>query len=58
MTPLHFSANDGNITIVEFLINNGAEINAVDKSSNNSYICGLLLIVLLEMDIVLLLIIY
>jgi len=30
MTPLHWSSKNGHLSIVEFLVNNGADINLKD----------------------------
>jgi len=31
-TPLHFASNNGHLSVVEYLIAHGADINAKDKS--------------------------
>jgi len=30
-TPLHFAASNGHLSVVEYLVNNNADINAKDK---------------------------
>ena len=47
MTPLHSAIKNGHLSIVEFLVNQKAEINAKDDYFVTFYLNGLLFIMLL-----------
>ena len=51
MTPLHWAAKNDHLSVVEYLVNQKADINAKDNSVEFSYLIGLLFIVLLLMVI-------
>ena len=54
-TPLHFSSRYGHLSVVEYLVNQKANINEKDNSVEFIYLIGLLSIGLLEMVILVLL---
>jgi len=43
-TPLHLAAKDGHICVVEYLVNQKADINARNTSVELIYLIGLLFI--------------
>ena len=55
MTPLHYSVNNGNLGVVEYLIIHGADINSCNCDFDCSCLMRLLFILLLTMAIILLL---
>jgi len=55
MTPLHYAANGGHLSVVEYLINQKADINAKDNSIEFLYFFLLLFIMLLMVVILVLL---
>ena len=55
MTPLHWAAYHGHLSVVEYLVNQKADINAITKYVEFLYLMRLLFIVLLKMVILLLL---
>jgi len=55
MTPLHYAAQYGHLSVVEYLVNQKADINAKNTSVEFLYLIGLLFIMLLNMVILVLL---
>jgi len=55
MTPLHYAAQYGHLSVVEYLVNQKADINAKNTSVEFLYLIGLLFIELLKMVILVLL---
>jgi len=55
MTPLHYAAANGHLSVVEYLINQKADINAIEYSFEFLYLIILLFIMLLLMAILVLL---
>jgi len=55
MTPLHYAAQEGHLSVVEYLVNQKADINAKDTSVEFLYLMRLLFIGLLIMVILVLL---
>jgi len=55
MTPLHYAARDGHLSVVEHLINQKADINAKNSDVVLLYFLGLLFIIMLIMVILVLL---
>jgi len=55
MTPLHWAAYNGHLSVVEYLVNQKADINAKNTSVEFLYLIGLLFIMLLKMVILVLL---
>jgi len=55
MTPLHYAAQNGHLSVVEFLVNQKADINAKDTNVEFIYLIRLLLIMLLRKVILVLL---
>jgi len=55
MTPLHYAARDDYLSIVEYLVNQKAEINPKDIRDEFLYLIVLLFIMLLNMVILVLL---
>jgi len=55
MTPLHQAAFYGHLSVVEYLVNQKADINAKNTSVEFLYLIGLLFIMLLLMVILVLL---
>ena len=47
MTPLHLAAKHGNTEVSTFLINKGANLNAIDMVSIKYLLCYILLITVL-----------
>jgi len=54
-TPLHLAAKDGHLSVVEYLVNQKADINAKDNNIEFYYLIGLLFIMLLKEVILVLL---
>ena len=54
-TPLHYAAQNGHLSVVEYLVNQKAEINVKDTCVEFLYLIGLLFIMLLIMVILVLL---
>jgi len=54
-TPLHFSSCYGHLSVVEYLVNQKADINAKNIIFEFLYLIGLLFIILLRMVILVLL---
>jgi len=55
MTPLHYAVREGHLSVVEYLVNQKADINAIDNWAEFLYLMRLLFIMLLEMVILVLL---
>jgi len=55
MTPLHWAALRGHLSVVEYLVNQKADINAIAFDVEFLYLIGLLFILLLKMIILVLL---
>jgi len=55
MTPLHRAAQQGHLSVVEYLVNQKADINAKGERVEFLYLIGLLFIMLLKMVILVLL---
>jgi len=55
MTPLHYAAQNGHLSVVEYLVNQKAVINAKSASVEFFYLIRLLFIGLLQMVILVLL---
>jgi len=55
MTPLHYAAINGHLSVVEYLVNQKADINARDNSIDFFNMIKLLFILLLKMFILVLL---
>jgi len=55
MTPLHYAVREGHLSVVEYLVNQKADINAKNNSVEFLYLIGLLFILLLLMVILVLL---
>ena len=55
LTPLHYAAENGHLSVVEYLVNQKADINAITKYVEFLYLIGLLFIMLLKMAILVLL---
>jgi len=55
MTPLHYAAEHGHLSVVEYLVNQKANINAKNDDVEFLYLIGLLFIWLLNMVILVLL---
>jgi len=51
MTPLHYAASNGHLSVIEYLVNQKADINAKTTSVEFLYLIGLLFILLLLMVI-------
>jgi len=54
-TALHYAAEYGHLSVVEYLVNHKADINAKDNYIEFLYLIGLLFIMLLKMVILVLL---
>ena len=54
-TPLHYAAHYGHLSVVEYLVNQKADINAKNKEVEFLYLIILLFIMLLGMVILVLL---
>jgi len=44
MTPLHYAAQNGHLSVVEYLVNQKADINAKNNNVEFLYLVGLLFI--------------
>jgi len=55
LTPLHYAAEKGHLSVVEYLVNQKADINAKNNGVEFLYLIGLLFIMLLDMVILVLL---
>jgi len=55
MTPLHYAASNGHFSVVEYLVNQKADIHAKDKDVEFLYLIGLLFFLLLLIVILVLL---
>jgi len=55
MTPLHYATQKGHLSVVEYLVNQKADINAKKRSVEFLYLIRLLFIMLLNMVILVLL---
>jgi len=55
ITPLHYAADNGHLNVVEYLVNQKADINAKNTSVEFLYLIRLLFIMLLNMVILVLL---
>jgi len=54
-TPLHYAAQKGHLSVVEYLVNQKVDINAKNSDVEFLYLIGLLFIMLLNMVILVLL---
>jgi len=55
MTPLHYAAREGHLSVVEYLVNQKADINSKDSDVEFLYLKRLLFIMLPEKVILVLL---
>jgi len=55
MTPLHYAATNGHLSVVEYLVNHKVDINVKTYDVEFLYLIGLLFIMLLKMVILVLL---